>query len=76
MIECIIMFEEKISTEFGMKNIDETTNDVIEEINQNELMSKKNKIVYGVLNYMEHYSYWMHFHLWFCFFCWYSYRNY
>ena len=70
------MFEENISTEFGMKNVDETTNDVIEEINQNELMSKKNKIVYGVLNYMEHYSYWMHFHLWFCFFCWYSYRNY
>ena len=37
------MFEENISTEFGMKNVDETTNDVIEEINQNELMSKKNK---------------------------------
>ena len=70
------MFEENISTEFGMKNIDETTNDVIEEINQNELMSKKNKKVYGVLNYMEHYSYWMHFHFWFCFFSWYSYRNY
>ena len=48
------MFEENISTEFGMKNVDETTNDVIEEINQNELMSKKNKKVYGVLNYMEH----------------------
>ena len=37
-----------------MKNIDETRNDFIEEINQNELMIKKHKKVCRVLNYIEH----------------------
>ena len=47
------MSEEKISQEFRLKNIDETRN-LIEEINQNELMSKKYKEVYSILNYIEH----------------------
>ena len=37
-----------------MKNTDETKNYFIEEINQNELMSKKHKKVCGILNYIEH----------------------
>ena len=48
------MVEENISQEFRLKNINETRNDFIEEINQNELMSKKHKKVCGVLNYVEH----------------------
>ena len=39
------MAEENISQEFRLKNIDETRNYLIEETNQNELMSKKNKKV-------------------------------
>ena len=37
-----------------MKNKDKTRNYLIEEINQNELMSKKHKKVYRVLNYVGH----------------------
>ena len=37
------MVEENISQEFRLKNMKETRNYVIEEINQNELMSKKHK---------------------------------
>ena len=47
------MSEENISQEFRLKNIDETTNYLIKEINQNELISKKCKKVYRVLNYIE-----------------------
>ena len=36
------------------ENVDETRNYLIEEINQNELMSKKHKKLYKVLNYIEH----------------------
>ena len=39
------MAEENISQEFRLKNIDETRNYLIEEINQNELTSKKHKKV-------------------------------
>ena len=46
----IILSEEKVSQEF----IDETRNYFIEEIKQNELMSKKHKNVCRVLNYIEH----------------------
>ena len=46
------MFEENISQEFKLKNIDETGNYFIEKINQNELMSKKHKKVCRVLNYI------------------------
>ena len=48
------MVEENISQEFRLKNINETRNDFIEEINQNELMSKKHEKVCGILNYVEH----------------------
>ena len=41
------MTEENISQEFRLKNIDETRNYFIEEINQNELMSKKHKKFIG-----------------------------
>ena len=37
------MTEESISQEFRLKNIDETRNYLIEEINRNELVSKKRK---------------------------------
>ena len=51
----IIMSEENISREFRLKNLDETRIYLIEEINQNELMSKKNKKVCATLNYIEHF---------------------
>ena len=38
-----IMPEENINQEFRLKEIDELRNYSIEEINQNELMSKKHK---------------------------------
>ena len=37
------MAEENISQEFRLKNIYETRNFLIEEINQNKLISKKHK---------------------------------
>ena len=46
--------EENISQEFKFQNIDETRNYLTEEINQNELMSKKHKKVRAILNYIEH----------------------
>ena len=39
------MVEENISQEFRLKNIDETRNYFLEEIEQNELMSGKHKKV-------------------------------
>ena len=42
------LVEENISQEFRLKNINETRNYFIEEINQNELMTKKHK------SYFEH----------------------
>ena len=48
------MPEENISQEFRLKNIDEKRNYLIEEINQNELVSKSHKKVYIVLNYIGH----------------------
>ena len=38
---------------FGLKNINETRNNLIEKINRNELMSKKHKKVCTNLNYIE-----------------------
>ena len=52
IIEYIIMSEENISQEFKLKNIDDR-NYLIEEINQNELMTEKHKNVYRVLKYIE-----------------------
>ena len=46
---------EDISKEFRLKNIDETRYYVIDEINQNELMSKMHKKVCTTLNYIEHF---------------------
>ena len=42
-----------MSQKFRLKNIDETRNYLIEEINQNELMSRKHKKVCITLNYIE-----------------------
>ena len=49
------MAEENVDQEFRLKNIDETRNYLIEEINRNELMSKKHKKVCTTLNYIEHF---------------------
>ena len=49
------MAQENISQEFRLKNIDETRNYLIEEINRNELMSKKHEKVCTSLNYIEHF---------------------
>ena len=48
------MVEGNISEEFRLKNIDNTRNCLIEEINPNELMSKKHKKICTTLNYIEH----------------------
>ena len=48
------MPEENINQEFRLKKIDEIRKHLIEEINQNELMSKKHKKNCRVLNYIEH----------------------
>ena len=48
------MSEENMNQEFRLKKIDEIRNYFIEEINRNELMSKKHKKVCRVLNYIEH----------------------
>ena len=44
-----------ISQEFRFKKTDETRNYFIEEIKQNELMSRKLKKVCTILNYIEHF---------------------
>ena len=47
------MSEENISQEFRLKNIDETRNYLIKEINRKELMSKSHEKVCTTLNYIE-----------------------
>ena len=47
------MVAENISQEFRLKNINETRNYLIEEINRSELMNKKHKKVFVTLNYIE-----------------------
>ena len=49
------MAEENISQEFRLKNIVETRNYFLKEIEQNELMSKKYKKVCTTLNYIKHF---------------------
>ena len=49
------MSQENISQEFRLKNINETRNYLTEEINQNELMTKKYKKVCTTPNYIEHF---------------------
>ena len=48
------MAEKNISQKVKFKNIDETRDYLIEEMKQNELISKKHKKVCKVLNYVEH----------------------
>ena len=48
------MVEENKDQESRLKNIDETRNYFVEEIKQNELMSKKHKKGCTVSNYIEH----------------------
>ena len=48
--------EENVSQAFRLKEIDETKNDFIEEIKQNELLGKKHKRVCKILNYTKHLS--------------------
>ena len=43
-----------MNQEFRSKKIDEIRNYLIEEVNRNELMSKKHKNVCRVLNYIDH----------------------
>ena len=47
------MSKENITQEFRLQNIERRSSYLIEEIIQNELMSKKHKKVYRVLNYIE-----------------------
>ena len=49
------MVEEIVSQEFELKNIDETTKYFLEEIEQNDLMSRKHKNVCTTLNYLKHF---------------------
>ena len=49
------MVKENIFQEFKLKNINETRNYFLEEIEQNELMSRKHKKVCTTLNYIEHF---------------------
>ena len=44
-----------MSQEFRLKNIDAIKNHFLEEIKQNELMSRKHKKVCAALNYIEHF---------------------
>ena len=50
------MTEKNLSQEFRLKYIDETRNYFLEEIKQNELMSRKHKKVGTTQNYIEHFS--------------------
>ena len=49
------MSKENISQKSKLKNIEETKNYFIKEIDQNELMSKKHKKLPTKLNYTEHF---------------------
>ena len=49
------MAAENISQEFRLKNIDETRNYFLEEVKQNELMSKNYKKVSTTLNYIKNF---------------------
>ena len=48
------MVEGNISQEFRLKNINKQRNYFLEEIQQNELMSRKHNKVCADLNYIEH----------------------
>ena len=44
-----------MAQEFRLKNVDETSNYILEYIKQNELMSKKHEKVCITLHYTEHF---------------------
>ena len=44
-----------MTEEFRLKNIDETRNYLLEEIKQNELLSRNHKKICTTLNYIEHF---------------------
>ena len=48
------MPEENMNQEFRLEKIEEIRNYLVEEINQNELMSQKHKKVCRILNDIEH----------------------
>ena len=47
--------EKNTRQEFKLRNIDETRNYFVDEIDQNESMSNKYKKVYTILKYIEHF---------------------
>ena len=49
------MVEENTSQEFRLKKIVETRNYFLEDIEQNEMMSRKHRMVYTTLNYTENF---------------------
>ena len=49
------MGEENIAEEFRLKNLDERRNYLFEEIEQNELVSRKHRKFCATLNYIEHF---------------------
>ena len=49
------MTEEGVSQELSMKKIKKINNYFIKEIDQNELLSNKNKKVYTTVNCIEHF---------------------
>ena len=48
------MAKENMSQQSILKNMEETNNYFIKKINQNDLISKKHKKVFTVLDYIEH----------------------
>ena len=48
------MTKENMNKEFRLKKIDEKIHYLIEEINQNKLLSKKHKKICRFLNYVDH----------------------
>ena len=51
----IYNYFKKMSEEFRLKHVDKTKNYYAEEIEQNELMSRKHKQVCATRNYIEHF---------------------
>ena len=77
------MIEENIIQEFRLKNIDDTRNYFLEEIEKKELMSRKHKKICITLNYIEHFlilasaiTGYISISAFASLLAWYSYRNY
>ena len=49
------MIEENVSQEIKLENINETRNYLLEEVMQNELMTRKHKKACTTLNFIEHF---------------------